>query len=44
GKENKTGYQYESWHIRYVGKDLAKKITESGLCLEEYFGITSQYK
>ncbi len=44
GKENKTGYQYESWHIRYVGKDLAKKITESGLCFEEYFGITSQYK
>ena len=21
-----TGYHYESWHIRYVGKDLAKKV------------------
>lgn len=44
GKESKTGYQYESWHVRYVGKDLAKKIMNSGLCLEEYFGITSKYK
>lgn len=35
-KENVTGYVYEPWHIRYVGKDLALKIKESGLCLEEY--------
>ena len=44
GKENITGYKYEPWHIRYVGKDLAKKITESGLTLEEYLGIESKYK
>ena len=43
GKESITGYQYESWHIRYVGKDWAKKITESGLTLEEYFQIDSKY-
>ena len=43
GKEDITGYQYESWHIRYVGKELAKEITDSGLCLEEYLGITSKY-
>lgn len=43
GKEDKTGYKYESWHIRYVGKDMAKKIYDSGLCLEEYFGIESKY-
>jgi len=43
GKESITGYMYEPWHIRYVGKDLAAKIKESGLCLEEYFGITSAY-
>ena len=43
GKESITGYKYESWHVRYVGVDLAKKITASGLTLEEYFGITSRY-
>lgn len=43
GKEDKTGFMYESWHVRYVGKDLAKKITKSGLCLEEYLGIDSYY-
>lgn len=42
-KEHITGYMYEPWHIRYLGVDMATKIYESGLCLEEYFGITSQY-
>lgn len=36
GKENITGYKYEPWHIRYVGKDVAKKIQETGLTLEEF--------
>ena len=44
GKEAQTGYMYEPWHIRYVGKDVAKKIYDSGLCLEEYYGITSEYQ
>ncbi len=44
GKEAQTGYMYEPWHIRYVGKDVAAKIAKSGLCLEEYFGITSEYQ
>ena len=44
GKEEYTGYIYESWHLRYVGKEWAKKITESGKSLEEYFGITSRYE
>lgn len=43
-KENITGYKYESWHIRYLCKGLAKKVSESGKCLEEYLDITSQYK
>lgn len=43
GKESITGYQYEPWHIRYVGIDMATKIHNSGLCLEEYLGITSSY-
>ncbi len=36
GKEDITGYSYEPWHLRYVGADLAKVITEEGLTLEEY--------
>jgi len=45
GKDNITGYQYESWHLRYVGEDLAKKLYNDGdwLTMEEYFGINSQY-
>ena len=42
-KEAETGFMYEPWHIRYLGVDLAQKITDSGLCLEEYLGITSAY-
>lgn len=37
GKEEITGYAYEPWHIRYLGVDLAEKVYESGLTLEEYF-------
>ncbi|MBQ8135312.1 MAG: M15 family metallopeptidase [Clostridia bacterium] len=44
GKEDITGYSYEPWHIRYVGKEFAETIYKSGLTLEEYFGITSEYK
>ena len=43
-KEDVTGYKYEPWHIRYLGKETAKKVYESGLCLEEYLGIDSEYK
>ena len=44
GKEPQTGYMYEPWHIRYVGVEVATAIFESGLCLEEYYGITSAYQ
>lgn len=43
GKEDMTGYKYEPWHVRYFGKDVAEKLYKSGLCLEEYLGITSEY-
>lgn len=33
-----TGYAYEPWHIRYVGKKLAKYLYQNDLCLEEYYG------
>lgn len=38
GKEDITGYEYEPWHLRYVGKDAAKEIYKQGLTLEEYLG------
>lgn len=43
GKESITGYMYEPWHIRYLGVENAKKVAESGLTLEEYLGVTSEY-
>ncbi len=42
-KEAQTGYMYEPWHVRYLGKDIAEKVYRSGLCLEEYLNITSVY-
>ncbi len=39
GKEYITGYQYEPWHIRYVGKKVAKEIMSKGITLEEYLGV-----
>ena len=36
GKEDITGYGYEPWHIRYVGKELAKYLYKNNLTLEEY--------
>ncbi|HFU4011262.1 TPA: LD-carboxypeptidase LdcB/DacB [Streptococcus suis] len=38
GKEASTGYMPESWHIRYVGQE-ATEIYQSGLTLEEYYGV-----
>ncbi len=34
-----TGYIYEPWHYRYVGKDLAQLLHNSGLTVEEYVGL-----
>ena len=46
GKEDVTGYMHESWHLRYVGEDLASKLYNNGdwITLEEYFGIDSKYQ
>ena len=43
GKESVTGYKFEPWHIRYLGKDTAKAVDDTGLTLEEYLGIGSEY-
>ena len=36
GKTHITGIYYEPWHYRYVGKEAAKEIFDSGLTFEEY--------
>ena len=37
GKEEITGYDYEPWHFRYVGKDLAEAIYDSSLTYDEFY-------
>ena len=36
GKSDITGIIYEPWHYRYVGKEVAAELQQSGLTLEEY--------
>ena len=36
-----TGYSYEPWHYRFVGREAATDIYRNGLCLEEYLGKTN---
>ncbi len=37
GYEHITGYQYESWHYRYVGVELATAVKNSNLTYDEYY-------
>lgn len=39
GKQDITGYQYEPWHIRYVGTDLAQELYTTNLTMEEFFNV-----
>lgn len=39
GKQDITGYKYEPWHIRYIGKDIATYIADKGITLEEYYDV-----
>ena len=41
-KEDITGYIYESWHYRYVGKKIAKYIHEHDITFEEYYAKYKQ--
>lgn len=36
-KENITGYSTESWHFRYVGNDISKKIHDENITFDEYY-------
>ncbi|WP_337192750.1 M15 family metallopeptidase [Halobacillus halophilus] len=38
GDNNITGYKYEPWHLRYVGKEAAAEVHEQQVTLEEFFG------
>ncbi|UTT38947.1 M15 family metallopeptidase [Glutamicibacter mishrai] len=43
GKEEITGYKYEPWHVRYIGKEHAKALAESGAeTYEEYVKMLSE--
>ncbi len=37
GKEDITGYDYEAWHYRYVGKEIASFIQQNNLTFDEYY-------
>ena len=43
GCEGITGYIYEPWHIRYLGKSTAKLVHDSGLALEQFLGVPANY-
>ena len=36
-KEDLTGYDYESWHYRYVGKEVAEKVKNLDITYDEYY-------
>ena len=37
GKESITGYEFESWHYRYLGVDLARAVAVSGMTYDEFY-------
>lgn len=39
-KVNITGYDYEPWHYRFVGRTVASRMYEANLCYEEYVALT----
>ncbi len=40
-KQSLTGYEYEPWHARYVGTNLAKKLFDSNKTMEQYFNLAA---
>ncbi|MCH5167227.1 MAG: M15 family metallopeptidase [Erysipelotrichales bacterium] len=39
GKKKITGFNYESWHYRYLGVDLATKVYNEGITFDEYYAF-----
>ena len=44
GKDYITGYMYESWHYRYVGKEAAKEIHDNDITFDEYYAYYIENK
>lgn len=42
GKAEFTGIDYEYWHFRYVGTELALELKELGMCMEEYMQMLTK--
>ena len=42
GKENITGYTYEPWHYRFVGREAATDIYNGGMTLEQYLQLVAE--
>lgn len=42
GKESITGYTFEPWHYRYIGRAEAAAWKQSGLVLEQYLALKPQ--
>jgi D-alanyl-D-alanine carboxypeptidase len=40
-QEKLTGYEYEPWHVRYVGTDLSQQIKATNKTLEQFFNLPS---
>jgi D-alanyl-D-alanine carboxypeptidase len=38
-KENLTGYEYEPWHVRYIGTKLASQLYKNSQTMEQFFGL-----
>ncbi len=43
GYEGTTGYNYEPWHYRYVGIELASQLKESEILLQDYLYQLNNY-
>lgn len=44
GKEQITGYEFEPWHLRYVGRTVAEEIMKNHLTLEEFWQVRKRGK
>jgi len=40
-KERITGYTYEAWHLRYVGKEIATNIKKHNITFDEYCAMNN---
>jgi len=39
GQEELTGYEYEPWHLRYIGVELSQQIHKTNQTLEQFFKL-----